>query len=227
MEHVPDGGALVVSNHSGGLVAMDVPILAVSFTDHFGAERPFYVLAHDMLFLANAGRSSGGRLRARAPGERRGGAAVGRCNHRLPRRRPRHLPAHEPGQQDRLRRPHGLRPHGPDRRRADRAGGERRRPGGADPPLPRRGARPAAAPREAAAHQVHADRLGFPFGLTLAFPPNLPLPTKIRTRVLEPIDVRAEFGDDPDIAEVDRVVRTRMQAAADEMVRERRFPVLG
>ena len=28
---------------------------------------------------------------------------------------------------------------------------------------------------------------GFPFGLTLAFPANLPLPTKISTRVLEPI----------------------------------------
>ncbi len=49
--------------------------------------------------------------------------------------------------------------------------------------------------------------IGFPFGLTFAFPPNLPLPTKIRTRVLEPLDVRAEFGDDPDIAEVDREVR--------------------
>ncbi len=86
MEHVPDGGALVVSNHSGGLLAMDVPILAVSFTDHFGPDRPFYVLAHDLLFLANAGAVlPPGRLPARAPGERRGGAPVGRRDHRLPR----------------------------------------------------------------------------------------------------------------------------------------------
>jgi hypothetical protein len=45
--------------------------------------------------------------------------------------------------------------------------------------------------------------------------------------VLEPIDIRAEFGDDPDIAEVDVVVRSRMQAALDELAKQRRFPVLG
>ena len=30
---------------------------------------------------------------------------------------------------------------------------------------------------------------GFPFGLSVFFPPNVPLPTKIVTQVLEPIDV--------------------------------------
>jgi len=45
--------------------------------------------------------------------------------------------------------------------------------------------------------------------------------------VLEPIDVTEEFGDDPDVAEVDRVVRQRMQDALDELARGRRFPVLG
>ena len=68
---------------------------------------------------------------------------------------------------------------------------------------------------------------GFPFGFTLAFPPNLPLPTKIRTQVLEPIDIVEEFGPDPDIAEVDAVVRERMQTALNELKRARRFPVLG
>ena len=58
---------------------------------------------------------------------------------------------------------------------------------------------------------------GFPFGLTLAFPPNLPLPTKIVTQVLDPIDIVAEFGEDPDIAEVDARVRERMQTALDEL----------
>ena len=68
---------------------------------------------------------------------------------------------------------------------------------------------------------------GFPFGFTLAFPPNLPLPTKIRTHVLEPIDIVAEFGEEPDIAEVDAAVRERMQTAINELKRRRRFPVLG
>jgi len=45
--------------------------------------------------------------------------------------------------------------------------------------------------------------------------------------VLEPIDIEAEFGPEPDIAAVDREVRARMQAALDELAAARRFPVLG
>ena len=66
--------------------------------------------------------------------------------------------------------------------------------------------------------------VGFPWGISLGIPPNLPLPTKIVTRFLEPIDP-ADFGGD--IATVDEVVRTRMQAALDELAAARRFPVLG
>jgi 1-acyl-sn-glycerol-3-phosphate acyltransferase len=69
--------------------------------------------------------------------------------------------------------------------------------------------------------------IGFPFGLMPAGVGNLPLPTKIVTQVLDPIDITAEFGPDPDIAEVDEVVRARMQEALDRLARERRFPVLG
>ncbi|MDQ2636864.1 MAG: 1-acyl-sn-glycerol-3-phosphate acyltransferase, partial [Actinomycetota bacterium] len=69
--------------------------------------------------------------------------------------------------------------------------------------------------------------IGFPFGLSMIFPPNLPLPAKIVTRVLDPIDVVAEFGTGPDIEAVDLHVRAVMQAALDELAAERRFPVLG
>ena len=70
--------------------------------------------------------------------------------------------------------------------------------------------------------------IGFPFGLSVFFPfPNLPLPAKIVTRVLEPIDITAQFGDDPDVKMVDLHVRAVMQEALDELARERRFPVLG
>ena len=68
---------------------------------------------------------------------------------------------------------------------------------------------------------------GFPFGFSVLVPPNLPLPTKIVTQVLEPIDVRAQFGPDPDIAEVDGYVRSAMQTALDELARKRRFPIIG
>jgi 1-acyl-sn-glycerol-3-phosphate acyltransferase len=50
MERVPDGGVLMVGNHSGGILAMDVPIIAVKFFETFGADRALYCLAHDMLF---------------------------------------------------------------------------------------------------------------------------------------------------------------------------------
>jgi 1-acyl-sn-glycerol-3-phosphate acyltransferase len=68
---------------------------------------------------------------------------------------------------------------------------------------------------------------GFPFGFSVLVPPNLPLPTKIVTRVLEPIDVTARFGPDPDVAEVDAYVRAVMQEALTELARKRRFPILG
>src|SRR6187401_1724890 len=51
MEHVPPGGALVVSNHSGGILTMDLPVFLTEFVEHFGCERPFHLLSHDGLFL--------------------------------------------------------------------------------------------------------------------------------------------------------------------------------
>ena len=68
---------------------------------------------------------------------------------------------------------------------------------------------------------------GFPFGLSAVIPPNLPLPTKIVTQVLEPIDIAALFGEDPDIDEVDEHVRSVMQEALTKLATERRFPILG
>jgi len=55
----------------------------------------------------------------------------------------------------------------------------------------------------------------------------MPLPAKIVDQVLEPIDIVARFGKNPDIDEVDSYVRSVMQNALDRLARERRFPVLG
>jgi 1-acyl-sn-glycerol-3-phosphate acyltransferase len=68
--------------------------------------------------------------------------------------------------------------------------------------------------------------IGFPFGVTLGAA-NLPLPSKIVTQALPPINVVTKFGKKPDVAEVDAHVRGVMQAAVDQLARERRFPVLG
>ena len=68
---------------------------------------------------------------------------------------------------------------------------------------------------------------GFPFGLSLVVPPNIPLPSKIVMQVLPAIDIVAEFGEEPDIDEVDAHVRHVMQRALDALADERRLPVLG
>lgn len=69
--------------------------------------------------------------------------------------------------------------------------------------------------------------IGFPFGLSVVLPVNMPLPTKIVTRVLPPIDITTEFGDDPDVRKVDAHVRAVMQHGLVELARKRRLPVLG
>jgi 1-acyl-sn-glycerol-3-phosphate acyltransferase len=80
-------------------------------------------------------------------------------------------------------------------------------------------------------HRIRLDILplavGLPFGITTFFPANFPLPTKIINQVLEPIDITAQFGKNPDVAEVDSYVRSVMQEALDRLGRQRRFPVLG
>ena len=68
---------------------------------------------------------------------------------------------------------------------------------------------------------------GFPFGFSAVVPVNVPLPTKIVMQVLPPVDIIAEFGEDPDVDEVDAHVRHMMQEALDELAKERRLPVLG
>jgi len=87
------------------------------------------------------------------------------------------------------------------------------------------------------AHTLRLDKLlrvkilpisfGFPFGLSAVLPLNVPLPAKIVMQVLEPIDIVAEFGEDPDIDEVDAHVRHVMQRALDKLARQRRLPVIG
>lgn len=68
---------------------------------------------------------------------------------------------------------------------------------------------------------------GVPFGFSAVLPVNLPLPTKVVTHVLPPIDVIAEFGENPDIEVVDAHVRDVMQTALDRLAAQRRLPVIG
>jgi hypothetical protein len=56
---------------------------------------------------------------------------------------------------------------------------------------------------------------------------HIPLPAKITSEVLAPIDVREQFGAEPDLDEVYEHVTRVMQEALTALAAERRFPVIG
>ena len=232
LENIPPaGGALLVSNHSGGQFAADVPVLAVEFYDKFGYDRPIHTLSHDMLFFGPVADAllRTGFIRA----NRENAAEALRSGHLVvvfpggdyDAMRPTVwqnvidfdgrkgyvrtaieagvpiVPAVSIGGQENqlyLTRGTGL---------AKRLG-----------PISR-----------AVRAKIMPLSFGFPFGFSVAgiLLPNLPLPTKIVTQVLEPIDITAEFGEDPDVDAVDAHVREVMQRALDRLGRERRLPILG
>ena len=77
LARIPDGGALFVSNHSGGPTTTDLPTFAVHFYDRFGYDRPLYTLSHDVLsvgptkqFFQRIGSIPASRDNAAAPWRR-------------------------------------------------------------------------------------------------------------------------------------------------------------
>ena len=227
MERLPDGGVLMVGNHSGGLMPMDVPLIAVELFEMFGTDRPLYCLAHDMLFTGVNGPIM--RKFGFVPARRESAHTVltsGAVTIVFPG-----------GDYDSFR---------PTLKSSvidfnGRTGYVRTAIKAGVPIVPV----VSIGGQEAQFHLTRGEWLGrrspfrrfmrsdllplavgFPFGLMPAGL-NIPLPTKIVTQVLEPIHVAEVFGADPDITKVDEVVRARMQDALDELARERRFPVLG
>jgi 1-acyl-sn-glycerol-3-phosphate acyltransferase len=228
LESFPAGGALVVSNHSGGLFPMDVPVFASGFYEKFGYGRPVYTLSHDMLFNGPQGEFliRTGFIRANHENAdealRSGGVVV----------------VFPGGDYDVYRPTLAENIVDFDGRtgyiRAAVTAGVPIVPtvaiGGQETQLYlSRG--------EGLARTLRLDKLmrvkilpisvGFPFGLSAVLPVNVPLPTKIVMQVLDPIDVTAEFGEDADIDAVDAHVRRVMQKALDKLAKERRLPVIG
>ena len=70
--------------------------------------------------------------------------------------------------------------------------------------------------------------LAIPWGLNVGdFFGHVPLPAKITVETLPPIDLRREFGSDPDRDEVYQHVTRLMQETLDALAAERRLPVIG
>ncbi|MEA2373890.1 MAG: hypothetical protein QOD53_353 [Thermoleophilaceae bacterium] len=70
--------------------------------------------------------------------------------------------------------------------------------------------------------------LALPWGLNVGdMLGHIPLPAKLQIRALEPIDLRKQFGRNPDVDEIDEYILGTMQATLDSLAEERRFPVIG
>lgn len=228
LDNLPPGKALVVANHSGGFFAFDIQIFGVHFYERFGYGRPMYTLSHNLIFtrinswfLARTGFIRATRDNA-AQALRTGAVVV----------------TFPGGDYDAYR---------PTRRQnvidfGGRTGYVRTAIDAGAPIVPAvtiglqetqlflsRGtwlAKRTALKRRRRV-EVWPITFGFPFGFTAPIPPNLPLPSKVIIAMLEPIDIVAEFGNDPDVAAVDVYVRSVMQTALDGLARQRRWPILG
>ncbi|MEA2457267.1 MAG: hypothetical protein QOC95_239, partial [Thermoleophilaceae bacterium] len=70
--------------------------------------------------------------------------------------------------------------------------------------------------------------LAVPWGLNVGdMFSHWPLPAKISVRALDPIDLREEFGPEPDPDEVYEHVLGKMQHTLDQLASERRLPLIG
>jgi 1-acyl-sn-glycerol-3-phosphate acyltransferase len=228
--NVPDEGpVLLVGNHSGGNLTPDTGVLTLAFSAYFGAERPFYQLAHNLVlsmpFLGDLRRF--GTVAAspdNAAKALEAGAAL----------------LVYPGGDVEVHRPSWQR-HRVDfdgRQGFIRLALEHDVPivpvvaiGGQETALfLSRG--------ETLARLLRLDRmfrlkvlpisLALPWGLNVGdMLGHIPLPAKITVEVLPPIDLRREFGQEPDVEEIYAHVMRVMQRTLDGLAGERRLPVLG
>jgi 1-acyl-sn-glycerol-3-phosphate acyltransferase len=228
--HIPeDGPVLLVGNHSGGNMTPDTTIFTLAFSTYFGVERRFYQLAHNLVLASPLGQIL-----------RRYGTVSASHEHAREALSSGAALLVYPGGDWEVHRPTW------DGSRIDFGGRKGFVKLALDAGVPivpvvsvggqqtalflSRGDRIASTLRldKALRLKVLPISIAPPWGLNIGdFLGHLPLPAKITVEVLPPIDIRDEFGPDPDHTEVyDHVVRV-MQDALDALASERRFPIVG
>jgi 1-acyl-sn-glycerol-3-phosphate acyltransferase len=231
LERIPEEGpVLLVGNHSGGTMIADTFVFAQAFYDHFGPDRPFNQLAHDLVF-----RTPGLRTLV----QRFGTVPASPANMARALDRGAALLVYPGGDED------SFRPswESANVEFAGRTGFVRLALEHGVPIVPvvalggqetalflGRGRRVAEVLRldGLARLKVLPIALGPPFGVTvLDLPGRVPLPSKITIRVMPPIDLREELGSDPDLEEGYRLVRSRMQRTLTQLDTQRTIPVVG
>ncbi|MFL5909361.1 MAG: lysophospholipid acyltransferase family protein [Gaiellaceae bacterium] len=229
LDNIPeDGPSLLVGNHSGGTMIADTFVFAGEFYAHFGPERRFHQLAHDIAArMPMTGLSRWGTLAASHDNAREAfdrGAPV----------------LVYPGGDYETFRPswHSDQIEFGGRKGFIRLALERGVPivpvvavGGQETALfVTRGQTAAQATKWADLTRIKVLPVAFgpPFGISLLdLPTRLPLPAKITVEVLPPIDLTERFGPDPDHDEVYEEVTGEMQDALTDLQAERIAPVVG
>jgi 1-acyl-sn-glycerol-3-phosphate acyltransferase len=231
LDNIPAAGpVLLVGNHSGGTMIADTFVFAQAFSDHFGPERRFHQLAHDLVFKVPGARALLQRYGTIPASPENMKRALGRDAALLV----------YPGGDDETYRPSW---ESEEIGFAGRTGFvelalQLNIPivpvvaiGGQETALfLGRGRRLASALQlnRLLRLKVLPLAIGPPFGLTvLDLPGRIPLPSKITIRVLSPIDLHDRLGPDPDPAKAYRLVTGTMQQSLTALGRKRRFPVIG
>jgi 1-acyl-sn-glycerol-3-phosphate acyltransferase len=224
-----EGPVLLVGNHSGGNLTPDTGVFTLAYNAYFGVERPFYQLAHNLV-LSMPGLSFLRRFGTVAASPENAEKALSSGAALLV----------YPGGDYEVHRPiwerHKVDFNG--RKGFIRLALQHDVPlvpvvaiGGQETSLfLSRG--------EGLARLLMLDKLFrlkvLPISLALPWGVNVgdmfghvPLPAKIVVEVLPAINLREEFGDEPDLDEVYTEVLARMQAALDALAAERRLPLIG
>ena len=229
LENIPPAGpVLLVGNHSGGTVIADTFVFTMAFYEHFGVERRFHQLAHDIAAtLPGLGVRPFGTVRASHDTAIKAferGAAV----------------LVYPGGDYETFRPswHSDQIEFGGRQGFIKLALEANVPivpvvaiGGQETGLfVTRGESVAKATKfdKLTRIKVLPVSIGPPFGVNIVdFPFRWPLPAKITVEVLEPIDLNQRFGLEPDPDEVYDAVTSDMQEVLSGLSSERTAPVVG
>lgn len=230
MERIPENGpVLLVGNHSGGNLTPDTIVFTLAFYTYFGVERSFHQLAHNLVLASPVG-----------PMLRRYGTVA--ASHENARKA---LDAGAavlvyPGGDWEVHRPSW------ESDRVDFAGRKGFVKLALDTGVPivpvvSIGGQETAiflSKGERLSKALRLDRLfrlkvlpislAPPWGINVGdFFGHVPLPAKITTQVLEPVELRERYGPGPGVDRIYDDLIEAMQETLDELASERRLPVLG
>jgi 1-acyl-sn-glycerol-3-phosphate acyltransferase len=225
-----DEPVLLVGNHSGGTLIADTFVFAQAFYEHFGADRVFHQLAHDLVFKVPG---------VRAMLLRYGTVPASPANMRNALHRKAALLVYPGGDHETYR---------PSWESSDvdfdgRTGFVKLALELGTPIVPvvaiggqetalflGQGSGLASRLRlnNLMRVKVLPAQIAPPFGFTvLDLPGRIPLPAKITIRVLPKIDLRKQLTKDPDLDEAYELVTAKMQRALNKLADERTLPVVG